>query len=60
MVDLRVNYMGLKLKNPLVIASSPLGENIERMRLLEENGAAAVVLPTFFEEQAIHSELSYS
>jgi dihydroorotate dehydrogenase (fumarate) len=60
MVDLQVNYMGLKLKNPLVIASSPLGENIERMRLLEENGAAAVVLPSFFEEQAIQSELSYS
>ncbi len=60
MVDLKVNYMGLKLKNPIVIASSPLGENIEKIKLLEKNGAAAVVLPSFFEEQATQSELSHS
>ncbi len=60
MIDLRVNYMGLKLKNPIVIASSPLGEKIETIRLLEENGAAAIVLPSLFEEQAMQNELSYS
>ncbi len=60
MVDLRVSYMGLKLKNPIVIASSPLGENIEKIKCLEENGAAAIVLPSFFEEQAIQSKLSHS
>ncbi len=60
MVDLKVSYMGLELKNPVVISSSPLGENIEKIRCLEENGAAAVVLPSFFEEQALQSELSHS
>lgn len=60
MVDLKIDYMGLKLKNPIVIASSPLGENIEKIKLLEKNGASAVVLPSFFEEQAMQSELSRS
>ena len=60
MVDLKVSYMGLELKNPVVISSSPLGENIEKIRSLEKNGAAAVVLPSFFEEQALQSELSHS
>ncbi len=60
MVDLRVNYMGLKLKNPIVISSSPLGENIEKIKCLEDYGAAAIVLPSFFEEQALQAELSHS
>lgn len=61
MVDLKVDYMGLKLRNPIVIASSPLGENIEKISLLEKNGAAAVVLPSFFEEEeALQSDLSHS
>jgi dihydroorotate dehydrogenase (fumarate) len=51
MVDLGVQYLGLKLKNPIVIASSPLGENIETIRELEKRGVAAIVLPSLFEEQ---------
>lgn len=60
MTDLSVSYMGLKLKNPIVIASSPLGEQIEKIQALEDCGAAAVVLPSFFEEQAAQEELSHS
>ncbi len=60
MTDLSVSYMGLKLKNPIVIASSPLGEQIEKIQALEDCGAAAVVLPSFFEEQATQEELSHS
>ena len=60
MTDLGVEYMGLKLKNPLVIAASPLGEEIEKIQCLEEYGASAVVLPSFFEEQAAQEELSHS
>jgi dihydroorotate dehydrogenase (fumarate) len=51
MVDLGVQYLGLKLKNPIVIASSPLGENMETIRELEKRGVAAIVLPSLFEEQ---------
>ena len=51
MIDLSVEYSGLKLKNPIVVSSSPLGENIENIRELEKRGVAAIVLPSLFEEQ---------
>lgn len=59
MVDLAVHYSGLKLKNPIIIASSPLGEKIENIQLLEKEGAAAVVLPSLFEEQTGLEEKSH-
>lgn len=51
MVDLSSTYLGLKLKSPLVVSSSPLTESLDNIRRLEEGGAAAVVLPSIFEEQ---------
>jgi len=53
-MDLSTNYMGFKLKNPLVIASSPLSKNIENLVQLEKAGASAVVLYSLFEEQVTH------
>jgi dihydroorotate dehydrogenase (fumarate) len=51
MVDLSTAYLGLSLKSPLVASSSPLTEGLENIQRLEEAGAAAVVLPSIFEEQ---------
>ena len=51
MIDLTAAYLGLKLKSPLVASSSPLTESLENIQRLEEAGAAAVVLPSIFEEQ---------
>jgi dihydroorotate dehydrogenase (fumarate) len=51
MMDLTTHYLGLQLKNPLVVSSSPLTESVESILRLEEVGAAAVVLPSIFEEQ---------
>lgn len=51
MSDLTTNYLGLKLKNPLVVSASPLSEDIGRIRLMEDYGAAAVVLHSLFKEQ---------
>jgi dihydroorotate dehydrogenase (fumarate) len=51
MVDLSTEYLGLSLKSPLVASSSPLTEALENIQRLEEAGAAAVVLPSIFEEQ---------
>jgi len=59
MVDLSVEYSGLKLKNPVIAASSPLGENIETIQELEQNGASAIVLPSLFEEQEELEERSH-
>ncbi len=50
-MDLTTDYLGLKLKSPLVVSSSPLTESVENILRLEEAGAAAVVLPSIFEEQ---------
>jgi dihydroorotate dehydrogenase (fumarate) len=51
MVDLTTNYLGLALKNPLVVSASPFSRRIDRVRKLEQNGAAAVVMYSLFEEQ---------
>lgn len=51
MVNLSTEYLGLSLKSPLVASSSPLTEALENIQRLEEAGAAAVVLPSIFEEQ---------
>ena len=55
--DLRTTYLGLELANPLVPSASPLGQRIETLRALQDAGAAAVVLPSLFEEQIEHDEL---
>lgn len=44
-------YMGLSLKNPLVASASPLSRELDHIRHMEDEGAAAVVLYSLFEEQ---------
>jgi dihydroorotate dehydrogenase (fumarate) len=51
MVDLSTTYLGLQLKNPLVVSSSPLSHKVDTVRALEDAGASAVVLYSLFEEQ---------
>jgi len=51
MIDLTTPYMGLLLKNPLVASASPLTENLDNVRRLEDAGAAAIVFHSLFEEQ---------
>lgn len=51
MVDLHTTYLGLTLKNPLVPSASPLSEQIDTIKHMEDAGAGAVVLHSLFEEQ---------
>jgi dihydroorotate dehydrogenase (fumarate) len=51
MIDLSTNYLGLKLKNPLVPSASPLSRNIDTALRLEDAGAAALVMYSLFEEE---------
>jgi dihydroorotate dehydrogenase (fumarate) len=53
MIDLSVNYLGLRLKNPIVIASCGLTDSVKKIEYLESKGAAAVVLKSLFEEEII-------
>lgn len=50
-MPLTTNYLGLALKNPLIASASPLNSKIDNLRRLEDAGAAAIVLPSLFEEQ---------
>jgi dihydroorotate dehydrogenase (fumarate) len=56
-MDLSTRYLGLGLRSPLVASASPLTGTLEGLRRLEEAGAAAVVLPSLFEEQVTHELL---
>lgn len=51
MTDLSTKYLGLTLKNPLIVSASPLTAYIDNLQRMEIAGAAAVVLPSLFEEQ---------
>jgi dihydroorotate dehydrogenase (fumarate) len=50
-MDLSTTYLGLKLRTPLVPSASPLSEDIDNIKRLEDAGASAVVLYSLFEEQ---------
>jgi dihydroorotate dehydrogenase (fumarate) len=51
MIDLSTTYLGLSLRNPLVVSASPLSEDMINIREMEDAGASAIVLPSLFEEQ---------
>ena len=50
-IDLSTNYLGLRLKSPVVVSSCPLTSELDVLRRIESAGAGAAVLPSLFEEQ---------
>jgi dihydroorotate dehydrogenase (fumarate) len=50
-MDLSTEYMGLKLKHPIIASASPLSETLQGVKQLEDAGAAAIVMYSLFEEQ---------
>lgn len=58
MINLETSYMGLKLKNPIIVGSSGLTNSVENIIEIEKNGAGAIVLKSLFEEQIMHSASS--
>ncbi len=53
-MNLSTKYMGLNLKNPIVPSASPLSQNVDTVKAMEDAGAAAVVVYSLFEEQIVH------
>jgi dihydroorotate dehydrogenase (fumarate) len=51
MADLSCKYLGLNLKNPIVVGSSGLTSSLENLKIISHMGAGAVVLKSIFEEQ---------
>jgi len=54
MPSLETSYLGLKLKNPIVVSSSGLTSSVNKIVEMEQAGAGAVVLKSLFEEQILH------
>ena len=65
-MDLSTTYLGLKLRTPLVVSPSPLSQDVDKIRRMEDAGASAVVLHSLFEEQIryeryqLHWQLTHS
>jgi dihydroorotate dehydrogenase (fumarate) len=53
MADLSTDFVGLTLRNPLIVSSSGLTDSVEKIQQLEKAGAGAVVLKSLFEEQIL-------
>jgi dihydroorotate dehydrogenase (fumarate) len=57
-VDLRTRYLGFDLRGPLVASASPMTGTLEGLRAVQQAGASMAVMPSLFEEQIEHEELS--
>jgi len=57
-MDLTTQYLGLKLRNPLVASASPLSQDIDVCRRMEDSGIAAIVCFSLFEEQIIQENIA--
>ncbi len=55
-MDLSTTYLGFELPHPLMPGASPLVDDFDTVRRLEDAGAAAIVLPSLFEEQITRDE----
>jgi dihydroorotate dehydrogenase (fumarate) len=56
-MDLSTRYLGLRLKSPLVVGASPMVDDLDTVRRLEDAGAAAIVMHSLFEEQLTGEQL---
>jgi len=56
-VDLSTRYLGLQLRSPIVASASPLNGDPVTAKLVERAGAAAIVLPSLFEEEILAEEI---
>jgi len=57
-VDLSTTYLGFQLPHPLVAGASPLSDDLDGVRRLEDAGAAAIVLRSLFEEQITREQMA--
>jgi dihydroorotate dehydrogenase (fumarate) len=57
-MDLNTQYLGMRLPHPLVAGASPLSDDLDGVRRLEDAGAAAIVLRSLFEEQITREQVA--
>jgi dihydroorotate dehydrogenase (fumarate) len=57
-MNLATTYMGLELPHPLIPGASPITDNLDTVRRLEDAGAPMIVMRSLFEEQIVREELA--
>src|ERR1043165_6903438 len=57
-MNLATTYMGISLQSPLVVGSSPLTDDLDVVKRLEDAGASALVLPSLYEEEITCDQMS--
>ena len=57
MADLATSYMGLKIRNPIIVAASDFTNSFQGILHCQEAGAGAVVMKSLFEEQFLEAEV---
>jgi dihydroorotate dehydrogenase (fumarate) len=59
-MDLSTTYMGFELPHPLIPGASPMVDNLETVKRLEDAGAPMIVMHSLFEEQIVNEELYFT
>jgi len=59
MATLKTRYLGIELKNPIIVGANNLVTNIDNIKSMEKSGAAAIVYKSLFEEQIHLENLEY-
>lgn len=57
-MNLTTEYLGLSLPNPIIVGASPLSDDLDTVKRLEDAGAAAIVLRSLFEEQIVREQMA--
>jgi dihydroorotate dehydrogenase (fumarate) len=57
-MDLSTRYLGLDLSHPLMPGASPMVDDLDTVKRLEDAGASAIVMHSLFEEQIRREQVS--
>jgi len=57
-MNLATEYLGMPLPNPIVVGASPLSDDLDTVKRLEDAGASAIVLRSLFEEQITREQMA--
>jgi dihydroorotate dehydrogenase (fumarate) len=57
-MDLKTTYLGLELPHPFMPGASPLVDDLDTVKRLEDAGAAAIVVHSLFEEQIVREQVA--
>ena len=56
-MNLKTTYLGIELPNPIVVGASPMTDNVDTVKKLEDAGASMICMPSLFEEQILQDQL---